>query len=155
MINARLSRIELFAFSCRPSFMHISEPYGCWYGVLKLTFGGQISYGNCILCAGDNAVDLIKWGSFLKEICHCTVEEATEYVRMHGQEWAPNQLNMIKTALDSMFIQNDQIRMKVGAGSERYRHQRTEQRIHSINTAKSHLNPTILFAESVSYYSLL
>ncbi|CAM4291751.1 hypothetical protein [Paenibacillus typhae] len=137
MINNRLSRIELFAFSSRPSFMHHSEPYGCWYGVLKLTCGQQICYSDCVLCAGDHGVDLIKWGSFLKGICHCTIEEAADYVRLHGREWNADQLILLKTALDSMFISTGHIPMKSGDGADSY------------------LNPATLITEAVSYYSLL
>ncbi|WP_342565590.1 hypothetical protein NST84_10910 [Paenibacillus sp. FSL R7-0345] len=129
MINDRLSRIELFAFSSRPSFMHHSEPYGCWYGVLKLTCGKQICYSDCVLCAGDHAVDLIKWGSFLKGICHCTIEEADDYVRLHGREWTPDQLILLKAAL--------------------------EYRLANSNREHSQLNAPVLFREAVSYYSLM
>lgn len=160
MNNSRLSRIELFAFDTRPSFMHGSEPSGCWYGVLKLTCGQQISYGKCILCAGDNAVDLVKWGSFLKNIRNSTIEEAFELIRLHGQEWAPNQRNLLHAALDNM-LQTGQLRMKIAAGAGRYEHRinsflpSREPVLHYTKQSKSPPDSSILFNESVSYYSLV
>ncbi|MEC0167330.1 hypothetical protein [Paenibacillus graminis] len=160
MSNSKLSRIELFAFDTRPSFIHGSEPSGCWYGVLKLTCGQQISYGKCILCAGDNAVDLIKWGSFLKHIRNCTIEEAFELIRLHGQEWAPNQSKLLQAALDNM-LQTGQLRTKVVAGAGRYEHRANtclssrEPVLHYIKQFKSHLDSSLLFNESVYYYSLV
>ena len=160
MNNARLSRIELFAFNTRPSFLSGSESSGCWYGVLKLTCGRQISYGECILCADDNAVDLIKWGSFLKNVRNCTVEEALEITRLHGQEWAPSQWTLLQAALDSM-LQTRYLRAKTAAGTGRNGlrgnaySSSADSLPHDIKYAQGHLSPAQLFGESVSYFSLV
>lgn len=160
MSNARLSRIELFSFHNCPSFLQENEVSGCWFGVLKLTCGEQISYGVSILCAGDNAVDLIKWGAFLKSVRHCTVEEALGQLHLHGQEWAPNQRILLQTALENI-LQAQQLQLKtVGTGG------RTEHRHHAslagIERAQPYMkgeergpDPSLLFKESVAYYSLV
>lgn len=162
MNNTRLTRIELFAFNTRPSFLHGTESSGCWYGVLKLTCGEHISYGECILCAGDNAVDLIKWGSFLKTASHCTIEEALELIRLHGREWTPNQRALLKNALESM-KQSIQLLPVIVSGAGRYERRdntylhRAQPRLLKIMQDKRNLDmdPSLLFDESVSYYSLL
>lgn len=160
MDNTRLSRIELFAFNTRPSFMHRLEPSGCWYGVLKLTCGEQISYGECILCADDNAVDLIKWGSYLKPMRHCTVEEAFGLIQLHEQEWAPNQRTLLQSALASIH-QAGQLRSEITAGASRneYRintcYPGTESASQGIHQAEDQPDSSLLFEEAVAYYSLL
>lgn len=161
MDNTRLSRIELFAFHTRPAFMHRLEPSGCWYGMLKLTCGEQISYGECILCADDNAVDLIKWGAFLKPMRHCTVEEAAGLIQQHEQEWAPNQQALLQSALAGM-LQTRQLRTEITAGASR-----KEYRIysciagteaappHGIHESENPPDSAMLFEAAVAYYSLL
>jgi hypothetical protein len=160
MNNARLSRIELFAFNTRPSFLSGSESSGCWYGVLKLTCGRQTGYGECILCADDNAVDLIKWGSYLKSLRHCSIEEAFEVVSLHGLEWAPNQRTLLQAALDSM-LQTGHHRTQIAAGAGRFDqrlnicYSSIEPVLPPIQQVKRQLKPSLLFEESVCYYSLV
>lgn len=52
-------------------------------------------------------------GSFSKNICHCTVEEAAQYVQMHGQELAPNQLGLLEAALEGIGEQSGYLQTKV------------------------------------------
>ncbi|ASA20152.1 hypothetical protein [Paenibacillus donghaensis] len=122
MNSARLSRIELFAFDNRPSFAHRSIQNGCWYLVLRLTSGEHISYGECVVPMNGEAIDLIKWGAFLRSIHRSTLEEAFQTMQQMKQEWTSSQLSLLQSALSGM-LNAQYPRLTVAAGSARHVHQ--------------------------------
>lgn len=161
MNQIKLSRIELFAFDSPPSFLYGAEQADpCNYGVLKLTCGNQSGFGVCILSKDALAVDLIKWGSFLTDIRHHTLEEAFEIVRYKGLIWSTNQHELVKMALLELF-EVKYLQYKIAAGAEfrgyDYRSQVMKSRPKSLihNRKNYDITSENLIDESSSYFSLL
>ncbi|MCL6457636.1 MAG: hypothetical protein K6T85_06485 [Gorillibacterium sp.] len=103
MNERKLSQIELFAFDEPQCFYNeVGKLGNCRYGILKLTCGEEMGWGECIMSANTKAVDLIKWGAFLRDISKHSLDEAMAIVRRAGSSWQQNQLEVVQMALLDM-----------------------------------------------------
>ncbi|UQZ32695.1 hypothetical protein C2I18_03445 [Paenibacillus sp. PK3_47] len=127
MVNGRLSHIELFAFDHEPSTDRHLRP-GSLYLLLKLTCGECACYGQCVILPDDGVFDLTKWGAYLRCIRHSTAQEILQTVTLQEHEWTTGQRVLLHSALSAL--------------------------LQDTNTAAA-LPLSVLFGESVSYYSIL
>ncbi|AIQ57013.1 hypothetical protein [Paenibacillus borealis] len=154
MNSHKLSHIELFAFDTTPSFTDRPVRAGSLYLLLRLTWGEQICYGECLIPLDGQSFDLTKWGAPLRCIHHSTVEEIEVTLRRKEQEWTTGQLGLLQSALSGIL----QARVPVTAGYTRH-----EQQVNSPalfipypgNRRFRELTLSRLIDESVAYYSIL
>ncbi|KAA9005384.1 hypothetical protein F4V43_07890 [Paenibacillus spiritus] len=96
--------IELFAFRSRPSFSRLAPSPGHGYVVLRLSAHGYTGCGECAVPLNGQALDLIKWGSFLKELRLSTPEEAFALLMTGEREWSPCQRQALQSALSGWVL---------------------------------------------------
>lgn len=155
MNSHKLSQIELFAFDTTPSFADRPVRAGSLYLLLRLTWGEQICYGECLIPLDGHSFDLTKWGAPLRCIHHSTVEEIEVTLRRKEQEWATGQLGLLQSALSGIL----QVRVPVTAGYGRHAHQGNSHAAFTPYPVKNsrfrELTLSRLIDESVAYYSIL
>lgn len=153
MDNSRLTKMELFAFSGRPSFLYKPVHAGCWYILLKLSYQDRVSYGGCEVAVSGKGMDLVKWGACLKSIRSCPVEEMPEALYHMGEEGLFHQQTMMETAFHGLMeVCQQNFKMASGAARhESYRFPSVKKTAHPQAPLK---NLSVLHDESVAYYSI-
>lgn len=155
MDNGKLTGMELFAFPARPSFLYKPVRSGCWYVMLKLSYGDKAGYGGCEVAVNGKEINLIKWGACLKAIRSRSVEELAEALEQLGKEWPIQQQTVLQTALyDLLEVGSHHAKIAAGAaGLESYRIPAV--RSTSFPQASLAMDRSALYEESAAYYSIL
>lgn len=156
MDSSRFTRIELFAFHTRPSFLYSPIQSGCWYLILRLTCGEKISYGECMVAMNRKSIDLIKWGDFLRDIRSSTLKEAFEVMNQQRHKWSPFQLTLLQSALTGM-LQNQYSWLDIALGSHYTHNYGPCNKGSYYRTLRScdDVMSNRLFDESIAYFSLI
>ena len=160
MDSRRITSIELFALETQPVLTGISGRTAARLLVLRLSIDEHVSYGECVISLNGRSLDLIKWGSYLRSIRNCTLEEALTKAQLQHKGWTTHQVQLLQAALAGL-VRSVHPPLKIASGSAKIEYQgymSVSQRSsvsYSLYQRTGGWKVSRLFEEAVSYYSIL